>query len=323
MCTAITYKGKDNYFGRTLDIEYSYNEAVTITPRNFKFSFRKMGTSEKHYAIIGMAAVVDNYPLYYDAANEYGLSVAGLNFPENAHYFPEKEDKYNIAPFEFIPFVLSHCKNLDEVRKCLSKISLCRINFSDELPLTPMHWLIADSSSSITVESVRDGLKVYENPVGVLTNNPTFDYHMTHLCDYMNLTHKPAENRFADIKLSPYSRGMGAIGLPGDLSSASRFVRAAFVKLNSVSGNDENSSISQFFHILGSVEQQRGCVLFPDGSYEITEYTSCINTDKGIYYYTAYENNCISAVNMHNANLDSTNLFSYPLVKRQIINRQN
>ncbi len=323
MCTAITYKGKNNYFGRTLDIEYSYNEAVTITPRNFSLNFRKMGTQEKHYAIIGMAAVVDNYPLYYDAANEYGLSVAGLHFPENAHYFPEKANKNNIAPFEFIPFILSSCKNLDEARKCLSKISLCKINFSDELPLTPMHWLIADSSGSITVESVSDGLKIHNNPVGVLTNNPTFDYHITHLCDYINLTHKPAENRFADIALTPYSRGMGAIGLPGDLSSASRFVRAAFVKLNSVAGDDENSSISQFFHILGAVEQQRGCVLLPDGSYEITEYTSCINTDKGIYYYTTYENNCISAVNMHNANLDSTNLYSYPLVKKQIINRQN
>lgn len=323
MCTAVTYRTKDHYFGRTLDLEYSYNETVTVTPRNFPLIFRRQPTMEQHYAIIGMATVAENYPLYYDAANEHGLAMAGLNFPGNAHYFDEKTDRDNIAPFEFIPWILGQCKDLTEARKLLKKISLCNIHFSEELPLSPLHWIIADREVAITVESMADGLKIHENPIGVLTNNPPFDYHMTHLCDYLNLTHQPPENRFGNIDLIPYSRGMGAMGLPGDLSSASRFVRAAFVKLNSVSGESENESVSQFFHILGSVSQQRGCATMPDGRHEITLYTSCINTDKGIYYYTTYDNHSISAVDMHKCDLESARLINYPLIKHQTILWQN
>lgn len=323
MCTAVTYQTNHSYFGRTLDLEYSYNETVTITPRNFPFGFRKKGCMEQHYAIIGMATVVDDYPLYYEAANEHGLGMAGLNFSGNAYYFPVDEEKDNIAPFEFIPWILSQCKNVGEAKILLEKINLCNINFSEEFPLSPLHWIIADGECAITVESVAEGLKIYDNPVGVLTNNPTFDYHMMHLSDYMNLTHQVPENRFGKIELKPYSRGMGAFGLPGDLSSASRFVRASFVKLNSISGNGEMESVSQFFHILGAVEQQRGCVRMSDGSYEITEYTSCINLDQGIYYYTTYENQCISAVNMHRCDLEGKELCNFSLRKEQVIDWQN
>ncbi len=323
MCTAITYQTKDHYFGRTLDLEYTYEENVTVTPRNYEFKFRTKESIKNHYAIIGMATVADNYPLYYEATNECGLSMAGLNFPGNAQYFPVTEGKDNIAPFEFIPWILSQCKDLSEARTLLGKINLCSINFSEMFPISPLHWIIADRVGSITVESVVDGLKIYENPVGVLTNNPPFSYHMTHLCDYMNLTPQTPENRFGAVALTTYSRGMGSIGLPGDLSSASRFVRATFVKLNSVSGESENESISQFFHVLGVVEQQRGCVRLPDGRYEITAYTSCMNTDKGIYYYTTYENNCISAVDMYRCDLEGGELYMYPLIKEQQIVRQN
>ena len=323
MCTAITYRTRDAYFGRTLDLEYSYHETVTVTPRRFVFPLRTKEPIVSHYAIIGMATVADGYPLYYEAANECGLAIAGLNFPNNAHYFPAVEGKDNIAPFELIPWLLSQCRDLKEARALLKRINLCDINFSQQYPLSPLHWMIADRNESITLECVPEGLQIHENPVGVLTNNPRFDYHMTHLCDYLNLTHLQPENHFGHVALQAYSRGMGAMGLPGDLSSASRFVRAAFVKLHSVSGDSEEESVSQFFHILGSVEQQRGCVQMPDGRYEITGYTSCINLDKGIYYYTTYENQCISAVELHRCNLDGDALCIYPLAKQLIINRQN
>lgn len=323
MCTAITYKTKDHYFGRTLDLEYTYEEQVTITPRNYEFKFRTKDSLKNHYAIIGMATVADDYPLYYEATNEYGLSMAGLNFPGNAYYFPLAEGKDNIAPFEFIPWILSQCKDLAETRTLLAKINLCNSDFSDRFPLSPLHWMIADKDGAITVESMADGLHIYENPVGVLTNNPSFSYHMTHLSDYINLTPQTPENRFGAPSLTIYSRGMGGIGLPGDLSSSSRFVRAAFVKLNSVSGEGENESISQFFHILGAVEQQRGCVCLPDGSHELTAYTSCMNTDKGIYYYTAYENHAICAVDMHRCDLEGKELYRYPLMKTQQVTHQN
>lgn len=323
MCTAVTYKTKDHYFGRTLDLEYSYQETVTVTPRNFPLRFRNGRILKNHGAMIGMATVAEGYPLYYEAANEWGLSMAGLNFPGNACYFPEDPRKDNITPFEFIPWILGQCRDLQEARERLERINLWKLDFSEQMPLSPLHWIIAARENAITVECVQEGLKIYENPVGVLTNNPCFDYHMIHLGEYLNLTCQEPENRFGQVELIPYCKGMGGIGLPGDLSSASRFVRAAFVKLNSVSGDSENESISQFFHILGAVEQQRGCVRLENGMYEITGYTSCINTDRGIYYYTTYENQCISAVDLHRCDLEGRELVSYPLVKEQLINRQN
>ena len=324
MCTAITYKTKDHYFGRNLDLEYSYMETVTITPRNYPFKFRQAKIVDKHYAIIGMAYVASDYPLYYDAINEKGLGMAGLNFPNNAFYHEDKKDKDNIAPFEFIPWILSQCATIDEAKLLLNKINIANINFSDELPASPLHWIIADKNNSITVESVKDGLKIYDNPVGVLTNNPTFDMHMFNLNNYMNLSIEPPQNNFSKkLNFDIYSRGMGALGLPGDLSSASRFVKATFTKMNSLSGVRESESISQFFHILTSVEQQRGCVHMGEDKYEITIYSSCCNMDKGIYYYTTYENSQITGVDMHKENLDNEKLISYNLVEGQQIKMQN
>lgn len=324
MCTAVTYKTKDFYFGRTLDYEHSFGEKITITPRNFPFTFRKVEELKSHYAIIGMATVVEGYPLYFDATNEKGLSMAGLNFPGNADYKPYVIGKENVAPFELIPWILGQCATVKEAKEKLTGMNLVDISFSESLPLSPLHWIISDRNASVTLESVKEGLKIYDNPMGVLTNNPPFDMMQIYLSNFMGLTNKVAENRFAEgFEPNVYSRGLGAMGLPGDLSSASRFVKAAFTKMNSVSGASEAESISQFFHILGSVAQQRGCVMVNGQDYEITIYTSCCNTDKGIYYYTTYENSRITGVDMHKEDLDGYNLISYPLMTEQQIYMQN
>lgn len=324
MCTAISFTTKDHYFGRNLDLEYSYIETVTITPRNYPLLFRKKESLNTHYAMIGIAYVHNGYPLYYDATNEMGLSMAALNFPGNADYKPEISEKDNITPFEFIPWILGQCSTVKDAKVLLDKINLLEEHYNNKLPLSPLHWMISDRESSITVESVKDGLKIYENPVGVLTNNPTFDMQLFHLNNYMNLSPQKPENCFSDkVKLERYSNGMGALGMPGDWSSQSRFVKTAFTKLNSVCGTSEEESVSQFFHILGSVEHQRGCVDMGNNLYEITLYSSCCNTDKGIYYYRTYENSQITAVDMFRENLDEDKVITYPLIKEQQIKWQN
>lgn len=324
MCTAATYCTKDHYFGRTLDYEVSYGESVVITPRNFPFVFRHTAPMEHHYAIIGMATVAGDYPLYYEATNEKGLSMAGLNFPGNADYKPLAAGKENVATFELIPWLLGQCATVAEAKVHLAEINLANTPFSEMFPVSPLHWILADRNEAITIESVKSGLQIYENPVGILTNNPPFDYQMTNLSNYLHLSTEQPENHFApELGLAPYSRGMGMLGMPGDLSSASRFVRATFTKLHSISGDTESESISQFFHILGAVAQQRGCVHMGDGKYEITIYTSCCNTDRGIYYYTTYENSQITGVDMHRENLEGEKLIAYPLVTGQQIRMQN
>lgn len=324
MCTAATYKAKDAYFGRTLDFEFSYGEKITITPRDYAFHFRHLEDITNHYAIIGMAHISDNYPLYYDAINEKGLGIAGLNFVGNAVYAMPEEAKIAVAQFEFIPWILCKCSTVKQAKKILKDAKIVSTPFSEQLPVAQLHWIIADKSECITVESTASGLNIYDNPAGVLTNNPPFDMQMFNLKNYMALSPKQPKNAFSnEIELTPYSRGMGAIGLPGDLSSASRFVRAAFTRTNSTSSDNEADAVGQFFHILGSVEQQRGCCEVDNGKYEITIYTSCCNLDKGIYYYTTYGNRQITAVNMNKEELNSKELISYSPITTEQIKAQN
>ena len=198
MCTAATYKTKDFYFGRTLDYEFSYGDEITITPRNYIFEFRHMEKLSSHYAIIGMAHVAGDYPLYYDAVNEKGLGMAGLNFVGNAVYNEVENGKENVAQFEFIPWILGKCATVQEAKECLKKINLVKTPFSEMLPCAQLHWIIADKEEAITVESMADGFHVWDNPAGVLTNNPPFDQQMFMLNNYMHLSPRQPENHFSE-----------------------------------------------------------------------------------------------------------------------------
>lgn len=324
MCTCITYENGDFYFGRNLDLEYAFGEKVVITPRNYRFSFRELPDLEQHYAMIGMAAVHGNYPLYAEAVNEKGLGIAGLNFPGNAVYKDRMDKKKNVAPYELIPWILGQCAAVEEAEKLLEEVNLLNVPFAAELPLAPLHWMIADRNSAIVVEAVEDGVHIYENKYGVLTNNPPFPYYQVHLSNYQNLMSRVPENRFAkDLDLPVFGQGMGAIGLPGDFSPVSRFIKAAFLKWNSSTDQDELSNVGQFFHILDGVAMVKGSVVTEEGKYDITTYSCCVNAEKGIFYYKTYENNQIQEVRMHNEDLESKELRIFELMKEQKINRLN
>ena len=315
MCTAISYSANGHYFGRNLDVEEFHDESVVITQRRFPFLFRNFHKEENHFAMIGMAHIEDGYPLYYDATNEKGLSAAALSFPGEAYYHPKQPDMINLAPWELIPFVLSRCETAAQAKHLLSKVNVKAEAFREDFPLTPLHFLIADKKESCVAEPTKNGLILSENPVGLLTNSPPFDFQMQHLHLFMGLSNKPVENRFSKgIPFTEISRGMGALGLPGDLSSPSRFVRAAFTKTHSLKGKDEVYDIRQFFHILGSVEQQKGCVDL-GGKFEFTAYSSCCDTEKGIYYYKTYDNFSIVGIDMKKEELNSDTLISYPIIQ--------
>mgnify|MGYP003291334666 CR=1 FL=1 len=324
MCTAIAYNSDSFYFGRTLDYDFSFNEEVAITPRNCSLKFRNAQDLKNHYAIIGMSCVLNNYPLYYDAMNEKGLCMAGLNFVGNAKYNKTDEKKKNITHFELIPWILSQCSCVDEAKDILMQTNITNEAYNSDLPIAELHWLISDKNKSIVIESVKAGLKIHENHIGVLTNNPPFDMQLFSLNNFINLSVKEPENVFSDkINLNKYSHGMGAIGLPGDYSSQSRFIKAAFIKLNSPEKESQTESISQFFHILNSVEQPMGCCILDNGKYEKTIYTSCCCAESGIYCYTSYNNRQITAVNMKKEDLNGKNLIRFPLIKEEQINYQN
>jgi len=324
MCTAVLKKTTQGlYFGRNLDYEHSFGEKICITPRNYGFNFTNGRSLSKSYAIIGMALPIDNYPLYFDATNEYGLSMAGLNFPHFSQYNPYIDGKINIASYELIPFILSQHKKVSEVIEFICNINITNKSFKNELPPTPLHWIIADKDRSIVLEQTEGGVSFFDNPCGVLTNSPDFKIHLFNLNNYMSVSRYSAENNFSKgLDLKNYSKGMGAIGLPGDFSSVSRFIKASFVNLNIEHGFDDYNIINDFFHILNSVYQYKGCVKTDEGN-EYTQYSSCCDLNKGIYYYTTYNNSNINAVDIHKENLESSKLITYELNYKMNINMLN
>ncbi len=324
MCTCINFKTRDNYFGRTLDLEYRFNEKVVITPREYEFKLKNETTINTKYSIIGMATVIDNYPLYAEATNEKGLSIAGLYFPKNAYFFNPDSSKLNLAPYELIPYFLGLYSTVKEIKKIIQNLNIMNIPFAKNLPITDLHWMVSDGNECIVVEQMQDGLKIYDNPIGALTNNPPFNYHLMNINNYSNLTPYYDKSKFSNkIELQQYAQGMGAIGLPGDNSSASRFIRVAFNKLNSICNDDEESSVTQFFHILDSVTFVQGATITKENKTDITTYSCCMNTNKGIYYYKTYTNSQITAIKITEKEKNKKELSVYNLIEKQQIKYDN
>lgn len=314
MCTALTFGKNGSCFGRNLDLERGYGEQVVITPRNFSLPFRFLPPLKHHYAMIGMAAVANNYPLYFEATNEKGLSIAGLNFPGNAHYQPHTPGRRNVAPFELIPWLLGTCADLGQVSEELGKLNVVNCSFSPELPVSALHWIIASGGESLVLECTKEGMKVHKNPFGVLTNNPTFDFHRLNVSHYMSVHSGGAENRLSDrLPLENFSLGLGAMGLPGDFSSASRFVKTVFVRENSLCADTEEARVNQFFHILQSVAMPKGCVRVPSGEFEYTRYSCCCTADTLRYYYTTYDNMSLRSHCLWDADPEGTALTLFPM----------
>ncbi len=317
MCTAISINDTAHLFGRTLDLEHSLGESVVITPRHFTaFSRREGGRSR--YGIIGMAHIVDGVPLYYDAMNEHGLAMAALNFPIYAVYADDSADKRGISSYALIPEMLGVCKSVYEAKHLLSDTVITATSFSEDFPATPLHWLVADKCEAITIESCEDGLKIYDNPLGVLSNSPIFPYQMAHLGDYMALSPATPPNNLApSFSIPTYSRGLGARGLPGDMSSSSRFVRAVYAKMHThpIAG----AEISRFFHIMGMVNTPCGTVVTEMRENVSTVYTSCMDLDNRTYYFTTYDNRRIRGVRLGGVNLDGEEITSYPILATEDI----
>ncbi len=278
MCTAISFVNGDHYFGRTLDHNTSYGEEIFLAPAGYDFKFRKYAQSKSKYAIKGVAHVVGAYPLFYDGINDAGLCIAGLNFPGNAKY-GSPESKNGIAVFEFIPWILGRFSSVDEAVSELKKTDILDIPFASEIPSATLHWMLADKEKCVVIERTEGGLRIHDDPVRVMTNNPQFDIQLSALEKYNDLT----PNEPADKK--PDSLGTGAVGLPGDWSSRSRFARGAFALQNSVSGCGEEESVAQFFSVIGTVSMPRGVCRLTNGEYEHTVYTVCYDADKFRCYF--------------------------------------
>ena len=313
MCTAVSVSMGTHFFGRNLDLEYSMGESVIITPGHYPLCFRCHKEITEHYAIIGMGITEGGFPLYYEGTNEKGLSVAALSFYE-AEYCKARLGTDNIASFELIPWILCQCASVDECRTLLLHTNITDEAFSDKYPPSPLHWLVSDKKGSLTVECDGEELKVWENKTDILTNSPAFPFQLFNLNNYMRLSESGPENRICkDLALKTYSKGMGALGLPGDMSSVSRFVRAFFVKEKLAVEADYSKNLMQFFHLLLSVAMPKGTVKAEDGRYEYTVYSCCCDTENGIYYYTTYFDMTMKSVRLTEENKKGRLLITCPV----------
>lgn len=294
MCTAISITGKTHLFGRTLDVAESYGEEVIITPRFYPLSFTDGEHTENHLAFIGAGIIRDGFALYFDGMNEAGLAAAALNFPDYTKYESSATEHNNIASFEVIPKILSKCKTVKEARALLSLAKITDIPFSKSLPPSPLHWIFSDRSESITAEQTKSGLHIYANPCGILTNAPDFPFHIKRLSEFSALSPKNPASTLIN-KHSFFSGGYGAMGLPGDFSSPSRFIRADFLSKYT---KTESDGVGAFFHIMDSVSIPDGAMLGKEGKPHKTLYTACMDTDSRVYYFHTYENRRIRAVRL-------------------------
>lgn len=314
MCTAIHLRD-EGLLGRTLDFEAGFGESVVFTPREFM----RMGEARNRYSVLGIGVLKDTSTLYFDGVNEWGLTGAALHFPGYAVYHCERDKKADVPSGLLLSFILGFCKDIGEAKDALSNISITNEKVLGMSP-SPLHWIFADKNGAITVESTKEGLRVMDNPYGVLTNSPDFNYHVTRLADYMTLRADCPENRLTKAPLTQYSRGMGAIGLPGDFSSSSRFVRGVFVKENIRDFGGEDSGISRMMHILSSVSVPCGCVVTKEGGAVATLYTCTMDGENLTYYYNSYGNGQLRAVKLYP---EDTDMRVYPVYEKENICQLN
>ncbi|MFI3251767.1 MAG: choloylglycine hydrolase [bacterium] len=309
MCTALTLKTTDekHLFGRTMDLEYNFNQSIIFIPRNYT-SINKHTNLEctNKYAILGMGTVFNGFPTFSDVMNEKGLACAGLNFPRHAYYYKEEVmGKINIPVYNFLLHIVSNYSSVKEFKKDVNKIALIDEEIFTNVACATLHFIVTDKTgASIVIEQTKKGLNVYDNSVGVLTNSPTFDYHMMNLSNYTNISYNLSKPiTFSKTKITPHGQGNSLLGIPGDISPASRFVRTVILKDGTIK-NCKNINVPQYFHIMNSVSMVDGVARIKAGLNNITQYTSCMNIDDGIYYYNTYQNYSIMKIDMHKEDLD-------------------
>ena len=313
MCTGVRFSDNDGnmYFGRNLDWTEGYGQKVVLTPKGYKYQSAFLGEMEpRHGALIGMAIVIENTPLYFDCANEAGLAIAGLNFPGYAKYEANAVDgKQNIAAYEFPLWVTMNFSSVDEVEKALENAAIVAKPINEQFPVSELHYIIGDKNRSIVVEYTKNGMEIFKNDVDILTNQPGYNWHQENLRNYMNLEPKhPAEVKWGKAEMKPFGSGSMMRGIPGDYYSPSRFIRVAYLNTHYPTKNSEDENVMRLFHTLTGVAMIDGAAAMDGENYEKTIYTGGYSTASKTYYYNTYDNPAIMHVSMSDYDTESEKL---------------
>ena len=261
-----------------------------------------------------MGIVVDGYPSYFDCYNEDGLGIAGLNFPHFAKFSDGPIDgKINLASYEIMLWVTQNFTHVSEVKEALKNVNLVNEAINSSFAVAPLHWIISDSDEAIIVEvSKQYGMKVFDDKVGVLTNSPDFNWHLTNLGNYTGLSpHDATAQSWNGQKVAPWGVGTGSLGLPGDSIPADRFVKAAYLNVNYPTAKGEKANVAKFFNILKSVAMIKGSVVNDQGNDEYTVYTACYSSGSKTYYCNFEDDFELKTYKLDDKTMNSTSLITY------------
>lgn len=312
MCTHIVLKNKDSKLlsARTMDFSLELNPLALVFPRKYSIDFIYENSMNNHFSFLGLGKNVGEYYLA-DGINEHGLSCAALYFEGYAEYNKDcNDEKVNLAPQEFLHWILASSKNIDDAIKNIENINIVSYVLEFIAKAAPLHWVITDASGrSIIVEPLNGELIIQENKVGVLTNSPDLSWHYTNMRNYIALDINQLNPRkINDLVLQPFGQGSGSFGLPGDYTPPARFVRAVFSKLSCRLESSKEDLLIASFAILNNVMIAKGSVKTANNTIDYTQYVSSISHEDLTYYFKTYRNPNIRSFSLNDFDLESNKI---------------
>lgn len=297
MCTAIALQSLqgETFFGRTLDFSYDIAPHMYIVPQNYQWNNELNNrTTTNAYRFIGIGQQLEGITAFFDGVNEHGFAAAALYFYGYALYSPPASNSQaeQIVSYDFLTYILGNCESVEDLALQLGRIQIVGLEDPLTQSVAPLHWIAADSTGAcIVVELTSSGQRIYDNPLGVLANSPTFPWQVTNLRSYMNASPMQTEEvTWGDIPLSQFGQGGGTVGLPGGFTSPERFVRASYLKTHIPTPETATEAIASCFHIMDSVTVPKGAVITSRDTYDYTKYTAFMDVNTREYFFNTYDN---------------------------------
>jgi len=333
-CTGIRLIAADGtvVHARTLEFGIDLKSNVIMVPRGYA----RVGTTpdgkeglkwKAKYASLGANGV--GLPFIFDGLNEKGLAVGTFYFPTSAGYMPYSASvsSKTIAPWEVGSWLLENFASVEEVRENIGKVVVPEVVFKEWGFAPPVHYIVQDASGKgIVIEYFGGKLNIFENPLGVITNSPTYDWHMTNLRNYVNFSmSNVAPVKLGSVTLQPTGQGSGMLGIPGDFTPPSRFVRAVAYSQSVLPSKTGDDAVLEAFHILNNFDIPKGAARDHEkdshGNIEAdyTLWTSVNDLKRTRFYFRTYDNSQIRMVDLTKMNLDSKDIVTIPMTGDEVI----
>ncbi|AVK63935.1 penicillin acylase [Lactobacillus sp. CBA3606] len=322
MCTSLTYQttGGDQFLARTMDFGFELGGRPVVIPRHHHFTSVTNATGfDAPYSFVGTGRDLNGYVLV-DGVNEFGVSAAALYFSGQAHYAAEPVDaKTNLAPHELVMWLLGNLKRAAELGDRLDELNITEAAAPLLNIVVPLHWIISDrSGATYVLEQEADGIHFMKNPVGVMTNSPDFDWHLKNLSNYVELQPESHVNRqYGDLEVKAFGPGTGALGMPGDYTSPSRFIRTVFMRTHTEAVTTDAAAVNALSHMLNSVEIPKGVKIKDDGSADYTQYRAYMSMHEPAFYMQPYNDQTITRVALTADLMNAAEPAEFPLATSQ------